>query len=111
MAPASFLWLIGSALVFLAANSTLRAYAGNGKVWVVLAAMCLYIVGNLMMVRLLRESGLGVAIAVSSVVQLLLAVAVGMTVFGERPSTLQLAGMALGLVAVAMIAWPKGGVG
>jgi small multidrug resistance pump len=108
MAPALFLWLIGSALVFLAANSTLRAYAGNGQVWVVVGAMCLYIIGNLMMVRLMRESGLGVAIAVSSVVQLVMAVGVGMAVFGERPSTLQLGGMALGLVAVTMIAWPAG---
>jgi glucose uptake protein len=49
-----------------------------------------------------------VAIAVSSVVQLVMAVGVGMAVFGERPSTLQLGGMALGLVAVTMIAWPAG---
>jgi drug/metabolite transporter (DMT)-like permease len=32
-------------------------------------------------------------------------------VFGERPTGLQLAGMALGCVAVAMIAWPTGAKG
>ena len=30
-------------------------------------------------------------------------------VFGERPSPMQMAGMALGVVAVALIAWPQGG--
>ena len=29
--------------------------------------------------------------------------------FGERPSMLQLAGVALGVVSIAMIAWPSGG--
>ena len=34
---------------------------------------------------------------------------VATVVFEERPTALQLAGIVLGVVAVAMIAWPKGG--
>jgi glucose uptake protein len=36
---------------------------------------------------------------------------VAILIFGERPTGLQLAGMALGVVAVAMIAWPTGAKG
>jgi glucose uptake protein len=32
-------------------------------------------------------------------------------IFGERPTGLQIAGMTLGVVAVAMIAWPQGAKG
>jgi drug/metabolite transporter (DMT)-like permease len=86
----------------------LRAYVGNAQLWVLLAALALFSVGNLMMVRLMRESGLAVAISVSSIVQLVLIGLVAWFVFGERPTGLQIAGMALGVVAVAMIAWPQG---
>jgi drug/metabolite transporter (DMT)-like permease len=105
------LWLGGAMLVFLAASATLRHYVDNSKFWVLLIALCLYTLGNLMMVRLMRESGMAVAISVSAVLQLVLASAVGLTVFGERPTALQAAGLALGIVAVALIVWPQRGQG
>jgi drug/metabolite transporter (DMT)-like permease len=95
--------------VFVAANTVLRVYAGNGKVAVLVGALALFCVGNLMVVRLMRESGLGVAIAVSSVVQLVLIGIIAAVVFGEKPTPLRLSGMVLGVVAVAMIAWPQEG--
>ena len=76
-----------------------------------LIALCLYTLGNLMMVRLMRETGMAVAISVSAVLQLVLASAVGLTLFGERPTALQAAGLALGVVAVALIVWPERGQG
>ncbi len=109
MSGALALWLCGAMAVFIAANSVLKAYAGSGHVPTLIGALVLFCVGNLMMVRLMRESGLGVAIAVSSIVQLVLIGGVAYFLFGERPTGLQLAGMALGVVAVAMIAWPQGG--
>jgi small multidrug resistance pump len=78
---------------------------------VLLAALVLFTDGNLMMVRLMRESGLAVAISVSSIVQLVIIGLVARFVFGERPTGLQMAGMALGVVAVVMIAWPTGAKG
>ena len=111
MAAGSLLWLTGAMAVFVAANSVLRAYAANGQVAVLIGALLLFLAGNLMMVRLMRENGLAVAISVSSVVQLVLISAVAMLWFGERPAPLQFAGMALGVVAVALIAWPQGGQG
>jgi glucose uptake protein len=98
-------------LVFLTASATLRHYVDNSKPWVLLIALCLYTLGNLMMVRLMRETGMAVAISVSAVLQLVLASAVGLTLFGERPTALQAAGLALGVVAVALIVWPERGQG
>ena len=105
------LWLGGAMVVFLAASATLRHYVDNSRLWVLLIALCLYTLGNLMMVRLMRESGMAVAISLSAVLQLVMASAVGLAVFGERPTPLQMAGLALGVVAVALIIWPQRGQG
>jgi glucose uptake protein len=105
------LWLGAAMVVFLTASATLRHYVDNSKLWVLLIALCLYTLGNLMMVRLMRETGMAVAISVSAVLQLVLASAVGLTLFGERPTALQMAGLALGVVAVALIVWPEQGQG
>jgi drug/metabolite transporter (DMT)-like permease len=111
MAPASLLWLGMAMAVFVTANSVLRTYAGSGWWPTLLGALLLFSLGNVMMVRLMRESGLALAISISSVAQLVLISGVAFLYFGERPSGMQLAGMALGVVAVALIAWPQGGRG
>jgi small multidrug resistance pump len=52
----------------------------------------------------MRSGGLGVAISLSAIFQLLAITVMAMLVFGERPTLLQGAGMALGVVAVGLIA-------
>lgn len=111
MSSGLILWLCGAMAVFITANSVLRAYVTNSHLWVLLGALLLFCIGNLMMVRLMRESGLAVAISVSSIVQLVMIGLVAWFIFGERPTGMQIAGMALGVVAVAMIAWPTGAKG
>ena len=111
MSASLTIWLMGVMAVFLTASTTLRSYVDSGKWPVLIVALCLYTLGNLMMVRLMRESGMAVAISLSAVLQLVLASAVGLTIFGERPSAQQLAGVALGIVAVALIVWPQRGQG
>jgi glucose uptake protein len=111
MTPATMLWLATTMLVFLAASSTLRAYVERPQPWIVLVALALYCAGNLMMVRLMRESGMAVAISLSAVLQLVMATLVAVLVFAERPTALQWSGIALGIVAVALIVWPQGGQG
>lgn len=111
MSAGLILWLSGAMAAFLLGNTVLRSYVVSGQVAVLIGALCLFTIGNLMMVRLMRESGLAIAISVSSIVQLVLIGVIAFVVFGERPTTLQIAGMALGVVAVAMIAWPQGGRG
>jgi glucose uptake protein len=109
MAPSSILWLGMAMSVFVFANSVLRSYAASAYLPTLLGALLLFSLGNVMMVRLMRESGLAIAISISSVAQLVLISVVAVAWFGERPTGLQLAGMALGVVAVTLIAWPQGG--
>lgn len=109
MSPVVFAWLVAATAVFVAANGVLKAYAQSGGWLVLTAALALFCVGNTLMVQVMRGSGLGLAIALSAVFQLLAITAMAVVVFGERPSPMQMAGMALGVVAVALIAWPAGG--
>jgi small multidrug resistance pump len=99
-------WLLATIPVFLAAASLSRLYVANSAPWALAGMLALYCIGNLMMVRLMRESGLAVAISVSSIAQLLLVNLVAFTVFGERLPPLQLAGMALGLSGLVLMMWP-----
>lgn len=102
-----FAWLAASTAVFVAANAALKTYALQGGIWVLVGALALFCLGNTLMVQVMRGNGLGVAIALSVVFQLVAITAMAVVVFGERPTGLQLAGMALGVVAVLMIAWPE----
>jgi glucose uptake protein len=65
--------------------------------------------GNYLMVRVMRENGLGLALALSLVFQLVAITVIAFAVFGERPTGLQVAGVVLGIVSISMIAWPQGG--
>jgi glucose uptake protein len=109
MTGATLVWLGGAMAVFLTASAALRQYVATSQTGVLLVALVLYTAGNLMMVRLMRDSGMAVAIAVSAVLQLVLATLVAVALFGERPTALQWAGIALGVVAVALIIWPQEG--
>lgn len=107
MTGATLLWLGGAMAVFLTATSALRHYVGSAQTSVLLGALVLYCVGNLMMIRIIRDNGMALAVAVSSVLQLVLATAIAVAIFGERPTPLQWAGIALGVLAVALIVWPQ----
>ncbi|HMS93888.1 MAG TPA: hypothetical protein PKA03_01455 [Tabrizicola sp.] len=111
MSALTFLWLAVSTAVFVAANGVLKTYAIKGGWPVLIGALALFCLGNFLMVQVMRANGLGVAIAMSVVFQLIAISGMAMVVFGERPTGLQLAGMALGVVAVLMIAWPAGAKG
>jgi small multidrug resistance pump len=103
-----FLWLMLAMGMFIGGNTVLRSYVTEPRLWVLLAALSLFTIGNVMMVRLMREQGLAVAISVSSILQLVLIGLIAWFVFGERPSAMQIGGMVLGVVAVLLIAWPQG---
>ena len=109
MSGGSLVWLGAATLAFLIAAALLRSYVETARLPAVLGALTLYTAGNLMMVRLMRDGGMAVAISVSAILQLVLANLVAMSVFGERPSATQAAGIALGVLAVALILWPARG--
>jgi small multidrug resistance pump len=111
MTAGSYLWLATVMMVFLTASSILRRYVDLPALWLLLLALALYTLGNLMMVRLMREGGMAVAVSVSAVLQLLMANLVAIALFGERPTLVQAAGIALGAVAVLLILSPWKGAG
>lgn len=100
--------LLAATLVFMLANSVLKLHATQGGWWVLAGALVLFCAGNMLMVQVIRGQGLGLAVVLSGIFQMLAITAVATLVFGERLTPLQWAGLALGVVAVAMIAWPKG---
>ena len=89
----------------------MKIYAVKGGLPVLIGALALFCVGNFLMVQVMKANGLGLAIALSAIFQLVAISVMAIFVFGERPSGLQLAGMAVGCMAVAMIAWPTGAKG
>ncbi|MGZ9812134.1 EamA family transporter [Pseudoroseicyclus sp. H15] len=107
MSAGFYAWLGGAMVVFLAASWLLRASLDKPGWLLIACALALYTLGNLMMLRLMRESGMAVAISISAVLQLLLANAVAFVWFGERPAPMQMAGIALGVAAVALIVMPR----
>lgn len=108
MSPSLMIWLAAVMAIFMTAASSLRIYVDRPSVWLLVLAIGLYTAGNLMMVRVMRESGLAVAMSLSAVLQLVLINLIGLLIFGERPTTMQVGGITLGIVAVTMIVWPQG---
>lgn len=106
MRPDLILWLAVTVGVFLGAASASRAYVANPVLVTLLGALALYTIGNLMMLKLMRETGMSVAISISAIGQLVLVNLVAMSFFGERPNGTQLAGIGLGILAMALILWP-----
>ncbi|MFN3717401.1 MAG: hypothetical protein ACK4UW_00705 [Rhizobium rhizophilum] len=109
MNPTFLLWLGSAMATFLAAATVSRAYVDNGKLWVLAASLALYCIGNLMMVKLMREGGLGLAISASAIAQLVLINVIAFLLFGERLSTIQMAGVALGVISMALMLFPAKG--
>ena len=109
MSGPTLLWLVFATAVFVGANGVLKTYAVKGGWPMLVGALVLFCIGNWIMVQVMRGSGLGLAIALSAVFQLLAITAMAIVVFGERPTSLQMIGIALGVVAVTLIAWPTGG--
>lgn len=96
--------LVTSTAVFIAAASSAKAWAlsANSLGWLA-ATLSLYTVGNLIMLRLIRDIGMGAALSLSAVVQLVAVNLVALAFFGERVSIVQGLGIALATIAVAMI--------
>ena len=103
MSGPALVWLTAATAAFLGGSALLRLYVEADRRVLLLVA---YTSGNLLMMRPMREGGMAVAISVPAVLQLVLANAVAFGLFGERPSAVQATGIALGVVATALILWP-----
>ncbi|MGB3811707.1 MAG: hypothetical protein WA950_00650 [Shinella sp.] len=101
------LWLAGSTAVFIGAATASRAYVGTTNILYLALSLTLYIVGNLLMLKLMREGGLGLAVSLSAITQLLIINVIAFLFFGERLSTTQLAGVGLGILAMGLMLLPS----
>jgi multidrug transporter EmrE-like cation transporter len=98
-----FVQLCASTLIFLGAATAAKQWAlapGLGKIVLTLA---LYSLGNLVMLRLIREFGMSISFSLSAVIQLVAVNVVALAFYGERLNTLQGAGVVLAIVAVALV--------
>lgn len=104
MTVTSFALLASSTAIFVGAASTAKAWAlsENSIAWLA-ATLVLYTIGNLIMLRLIRDVGMGAALSLSAVIQLIAVNVVALAFFGERVSMVQGFGLLLAIVAVAMI--------
>lgn len=105
MTPIGALLLACSTVVFILAASTAKAWTlapGMGKLLLTLA---LYSLGNLIMLRLVRDFGMGVAFSLSAVIQLVAVNLVAFGFFGERVNGLQSAGIVIAILAVGLISF------
>ena len=100
------LLLAGASAIFIFAASATRAYISSDNWLWVLLSLTLYVAGNLVMIRIMREGGLGLAISISAIAQLILVNIIAYLVFSERLTNIQMAGVALGIVAMVLMMWP-----
>lgn len=109
MTLSSALLLATSTAVFVSAASSAKAWAlsANSTAWLALT-LALYTLGNLIMLRLIRDVGMGVALSLSAVIQLVAVNLVAMAFFGERLTGLQSTGIVLAIIAVALITLAPG---
>ena len=92
-----------STLIFMLAASAAKSWTLAPSALRLVLVLVLYSVGNLIMLRLIREFGMGVALSLSGIVQLVAVNIVAFTYFGERVGTIQGIGIAVALIAVALI--------
>ena len=90
-------------VIFLLAATVAKQWAlapGLGKI---VLALALYSLGNLIMLRLVRDFGMATAFSLSAVIQLVAVNLIALAYFGERLGMVQGAGVVLAVAAVAMI--------
>ena len=104
MSLTNIAFLAASTLAFLGAASAAKSWAisADSIPWLA-TTLLLYTLGNLIMLKLIRDVGMGVALSLSAVTQLLAINLTALFLFGERVSTVQSLGLFLAVVSVAMI--------
>lgn len=103
MSLAGLAQLGASTLVFLLAATAAKGWTLAPSWPRLVLVLGLYTVGNLIMLRLIRDFGMGVALSLSAVIQLAAVNVVAFAWFGERVNLLQGAGIVVAVAAVALI--------
>jgi glucose uptake protein GlcU len=84
--------LAASTLIFLLAATSAKSWALSPGFAKLAVTLVLYSIGNLIMLRLVREFGMARAFSLSATIQLAAVNIMAMEVFGERLPLMQLTG-------------------
>jgi hypothetical protein len=97
------LQLAASTIIFLAAATVAKSWALSPGIGKLVLTLGLYSLGNLIMMRLVREFGMATAFSLSAVIQLVAVNVIALAWFGERLSVVQAGGIVLAIIATALI--------
>jgi len=103
VSASGFLQLGLSTVIFLLAATVAKTWALSPGIGKAVLALSLYTLGNLIMLRLIREFGMSVSFSLSAVIQLVAVNVVALMFFGEKVNSLQAVGIAMAVVSVALI--------
>lgn len=103
MSLSGFVQLAISTVFYLLAAICAKSWALQPGMVKLLVTLALYTFGNLIMLRLIRDYGMSTAFSLSAVAQLVAVNAVALAFFGERLGVVQGTGVALAVVAMALI--------
>jgi hypothetical protein len=93
----------GSTLIFLLAAAAAKEWGLAPSLGKIALTLALYSLGNLIMLRLIREFGMSVSFSLSAVIQLVAVNVVALAFYGERITAIQAWGVGLAIVAVALV--------
>lgn len=92
-----------STLIFLLAATAAKQWGLSPSAARLIWTLALYTLGNLVMLRLIREFGMSISLSLSAVIQLVAVNIIALAFYGEKITTLQGGGVALAIVSVALI--------
>ncbi|WP_315919133.1 hypothetical protein [Mesorhizobium sp. SP-1A] len=92
-----------STLIFLLGATAAKQWGLAPSFGKIVLTLVLYSLGNLIMLRLIREFGMSISFSLSAVIQLVAVNVVALVFYGERLGLLQACGVTLAIVSVALI--------
>ena len=95
--------LSASTVIFVLAASAAKSWTVTPSHWRLALVLALYTAGNLIMLRLIREFGMGIALSLSAVIQLVAVNLVALLWFGEKVHLAQGAGILAAILAIGLI--------
>lgn len=95
--------LCAATAIFVLAGGVAKSWTLAPGPWRLVLVIALYSAGNLVMLRLIREMGMGVAISLAAVAQMVAINLLALAWFGEKVGPVQGIGIAMAVVSIALI--------
>lgn len=92
-----------STVIFLLAATAAKQWALAPSLGKIVITLALYTLGNLIMLKLIRDFGMSISLSLSAVIQLVAVNVVALAFFGERLTPIQAIGVGLAIIAVALV--------